>query len=327
MRNRNNRLRGMSLVEVIVATAVSAFVLTGLFSSLGSIYFSQKKISATQRFGSESRFIMERVVQLVRNNTLDYDRFFVERGPNTCGSFDENQVPDGASRSNNAVNREKLGYPTIFYWDVTDQAGLGQIRNLGGKKPGASAGDNDVNDDCAVAWEVGDPALKELYLINSERTQRLAIRRDDTPGNGRVELQRMLGADTNTDRVVDEWSFYTKWNPASGGSCELHRNAGLSDLIGPAYGIGAEKDCMEAYDWTPMSPKAIDVEAFDFVPTPNRDPYLNYRVDSAQVHPQVFVRMKTNIREPESYGLSHDDVVDMTLQTTASSRVFGDPRK
>ena len=318
------RLRGMSLVEVIVATAVSAFVLTGLFSSLGSIYFTQKKITATQRFASESRFIMERVVQLTRNNTLDYDRFFEKKGPDVtgCSSFNENQVPEGTLLSemmNVEENRKALTYAAIFNWDVVSGSSSRRVRNLGGKKPVASGGE-DIVDPCTEAWGKS-MGLTELYLINRSRTQRVAV---SVSVDGRIQMQRMLGTDTTGDQKVDTWSLYSKWE---GGQCDLYQEAVRTTNLGPADGIGNEQDCMEVYDWTVMSPKAISVEAFEFIPTPNRDPYLNYRVDSAQVHPQVFFRLKTKIRNPQDYGLSYDGGAEMTLQTTATSRVFGNPRK
>ena len=83
------------MIEMLVASTISAIVITGLFASLGNIYFSQKKINATQSFASESRFLMERVTQLVRNNTLDYDQFFIKVGPDTtdCVDFQEEQIP------------------------------------------------------------------------------------------------------------------------------------------------------------------------------------------------------------------------------------------
>ena len=324
----------MTLVETIVATAVSAFVLTGLFGSLGSIYFSQKKITATQRFASETRFLMERVVQMVRNNTLDYDRFFVEVGPDysNCSSFDENQVPAGTlpvERTNDSPeNRENLGYTTIFYWNVVS-GGSTQIRHLGGKKPNPLGGD-DIDDPCAEAW--GTEPLTELYLINRARTQRVALRLDtsvlpaDPLAEGRLQIQRMLGADTDDDLRVDTWGLASTWD-AGTGQCEIFEDAGkLTPISSPAFGVTSEKECADIYDWVNISPRAIEVDTFEFIPSPNRDPYLNYRVDSAQVHPQVFVRMDTKIRRPQDFGLKSDAEAFMTLQTTATSRVFGNPR-
>lgn len=319
MKKKHIRLRGVTIVEVIVATVVSAFVLTGLFGSLGSIYFSQKKISATQRFSSETRFLMERAVQAVRNNTLDYDRFFVEIGP-SCGSFDAAQVPEGALTTNDKENRENLGYETIFYWDVVDEGGDRSIRNLGGKKPDVSG--EDVIDPCAEAW---NGVVNELYLINEERTERTAIRLDVV--SGRIQMQRMLGADTTGDRQVDSWGLSSTWDDGAGQCNIFEDTAKALPIANPAFGISSESECADIYDWVDVSPLAIEVLNFEFIPGPNRDPFLNYRIDEAQVHPQVFVRLKTKIRHPENFGLDYDEQIELTLQTTASSRVYGDSRQ
>lgn len=329
MNKRNIRSRGMTMVELLVASTISAIVLGGLFASLGTVYFSQKKINATQSFASESRFLMEQLTQLVRNNTIDYDRFFVEVGPDptACSAFSINQVPyllqDGdlgpddlsTPITNNKSNRKALGYKNIFYWNIATGS-IGRYRNLGGKKPDTSG--LDKIDPCAKAWH---GTLDSLFLINKERTERTALRLNAT----RLQKQRLLGVDTTGDGSADSWGFVTEWN-GEAKSCTVFTDKMKSTKIGLALGVIDEKACMRGHDWTNISPKAIEVLAFEFLPAPDRDPYLNYRIDAAQIQPSVFLRLQTKLRRPSDFGIQSDEAIELIQQTMASSRVFGDPR-
>ena len=319
----------MTMVELLIASTISAVVLGGLFASLGTVYFSQKKINATQSFSSESRFVMEQLTQIVRNNTIDYDRFFVEVGPDptACSEFSINQVPyllqdvDTPDRLvepilNNQSNREALGYKNIFYWNIATGS-IDRYRNLGGKKPDA-VGTEDEVDPCAQVWH---GTLDSLFLINKERTERTALRLNAT----RLQKQRLLGVDTVGDGNADEWGFATEWD-AGTTKCTVFTDEMKSTVIGLALGAIDEQACMRGHNWTNISPEAIEVLAFEFLPAPDRDPYLNYRIDAAQIQPSVFLRLETKLRRPSDFGIRSDEAIELIQQTMASSRVFGDPR-
>ena len=324
------RSRGMTMVELLVASTISAVVLSGLFAALGTVYFSQKKINATQSFSSESRFLMEQITQIVRNNTIDYDRFFVEVGPDLtdCPRFLLNQIPynlqDGELDpddlaepiTNNPSNREALGYENIFYWNIATGS-IDRYRNLGGKKPTEGA---DVSDFCAEAWS---GTLTSLFLINKERTERTALRLD--VNEKRLQKQRLLGVDTTNNGEVDSWGFATEWD-GENTNCKVFTAQDKMTEIGSALGVIDEKTCMRGHDWTNISPKAIEVVKFEFLPAPSRDPYLNYRIDAAQIQPNVFFRLHTKLRRPSDFGIRSDEPIELIQQTMASSRVFGDPR-
>lgn len=316
------------MVELLVASTISAVVLSGLFAALGTVYFSQKKINATQSFSSESRFLMEQITQIVRNSTIDYDRFFVEVGPDpmSCSEFSINQVPydlqDGELNpddlvepvTNNVSNREILGYRNVFYWNIATGS-IDRYRNLGGKNP--TVGD-DAIDSCAEAWH---GILDSLFLINKERTERTALRLNAT----RLQKQRLLGIDTTNNGEANSWGFATEWD-GTNTLCTVFTDQNKTTEIGPALGVVDEKTCMRGHDWTNISPEAIEVTEFEFLPAPNRDPYLNYRIDTAQIQPNVFLRLRTKLRRPSDFGIRSDETIELIQQTMASSRVFGDPR-
>ncbi len=312
---------GFTLIEMLIATAISAVILTVAFGTIGNVYFSQKRIRGSHDFYAESRFLMERVVQIARNNTIDYDRFFEEVGPdkNDCSAFHKDQTIKQTSVTNNRNGRISQGYETIFYWDTNDDDI--RDRNLGGA-------DLDGNpDDCAQAFyekngEIVNTDGKEiLYLINGTRTLRAAIKEE----SGQIMVQRQLGADTDDDGKADLWHFKSRFS--SNEICEIEE-PGNSEPLHEILGDSSDKElCARAHDWTAISPKAIRVTGFTFKPSPDRDPFLNFRVDSAQIHPHVFLLIKTKLSNPERFGFEITEEPQISLQTAASSRIFGNTRK
>ncbi|MBT3349148.1 prepilin-type N-terminal cleavage/methylation domain-containing protein [bacterium] len=276
---RNTRKNsGFTLVEIIIASAIAAIVLSIAFGTIGTIYFSQKKINISQDFYDETRVLMERLAQLGRNNTIDYDRFFDEVGP------------DGSCSNS-------VSYPEIFYADTDGDGELD--RNLGGTD------ENGDDDPCTVAFfETGNI----LFLINGDRTVQTAIQWDST--NFQIEVQRRIGFDeTENDGIADEWY---ESPPAN---CETSGNDPL----------GGTELCSLAHDWTAISPPGIKIENFEFLPSPDRDPFLAFRIDSAQIHPNIFFSLETSLVDFEKSGF--DTAPEMLLQSVVSSRVFGNTHR
>lgn len=369
MKNKNlkqTKSKGFSLIELLVAMGISAVIITTAVGTVAGVYFNQKKVLISQDFYSESRFLMERVVQVVRNNTIDYDRYFEEIGPDedVCSKFEAAQIPVkykdsseddylGDPPLNSRNTRETLGYDTIFYWDTNNDDDGEPDRNLGGKTP------NGDIDHCTSTWHHksdtdGNPLpLEELFLTNAARTVRTAIRsefanpQDTTPCDGsvtprpakcdweQIQIQRQLGADTDNDGVVDEWGIYKEndgspspakfvtWDSPSG-SCGLIYVGGAK----PVKGDSTNEDfCKQSHVWTSITPPGVIIKNFAFHPAPDRDPYLNFRNTDVQVHPHVFLKLQTELANATQYGFEQNDPPQITLQTAASSRVFGDIRE
>ncbi len=342
---------GVTLVELLVATGISAIVITSVMGTVGSLYFTQKKIRFTQNFYTESRILMERVAQLARNNTIDYDRYFVESGPDRapaeCGNdFDSKQLPASATHTvNSKDNRASLGYASIFYWD-TNGDGI-QDRNLGGADPTGAI------DPCAQAFH---GTQETLYLINGSRTLRTAIRNKgdysvspathDNATDYRIEVQSQLGADVDNDLIADIWGPLDKdptdgafpnytagdievvWDDAlAPGICGLKYSAGGSLKVTKILGDETNHDfCLKAHDWASISPKPMKIEQLQFQPSPDRDPFLNFRNKGSQIHPHVFINMKTELRDPDANGFDVSSQPTLSFQTAVSSRVFGNIR-
>lgn len=320
--------KGFTLIELIVASTIATVVLIVSFALIGNIYFARKQIRIAQNFYTESRFLLDKIVKISRENTIDYDKYFERVGPNenpfnpnNCGSsFDPSQggpANEGYNvRTNTEGTRKNLGYQNIFYWEVSD----GVYRNLGGVD---ISGDIDK---CAQAFH-GE--LPELYLINEERNVRTTIRLDDdnagTLVDERIQTSVELGADTDSDGIADYWRPYYKWEEVSTVfTCMIYDTA-TSVTGGRVALMQDEEICSQAHEFQDISPERLSIASFSFTPYPDREPVLNFRNEKAQVHPNIFLFMKVDLKNHQDFGFT--TVPTITMQTTTSSRVFKNTRK
>ena len=371
-----NKKSAFTLVELLIAMTMLSIIILVISTTISQIYFQQKKITLRQNFHNEARFLTEKVVQLVRNNTLDYDRYFVEYSASACGSFQNlfnpttgnstnTQIPrslqeapcviapgqptpsttdcpdgylydattnseiDNVGDANLVIdegkhNRETLGYENIFYWDTNNDRV--PDRQLGGFNP---SGGFDL---CTSAF---DPSttIQDLYLINGSRTIRTQIEYiPDTLSDGcddgecLIQISRELARDTDGDKKVDEWVT----------DCDINNGIGDTDfyddpLILNLPDTSADSDairkyCQRAHELVNITPAFLQISDLNFAPSPNYDPYLASRADFAQIQPHVFIDMSFEMKNPEQYRFSADQGPNTRLQTSASSRVFGNTR-
>lgn len=324
--------KGYTLLELLVAMGIFSIFLVVIFGSIGNVYFSQKRLNVIQKFDGEARILMERMVKLARENTIDYDRYFVEVGPDSgdCSAFSLDQIPlesgqttraDKSDKPNNRTNREELGYETIFSWD-TNLDGI-QDRNFGGKTL------QGTNDDCVqvaknptqVDWDLDISPEDSLLLINNDRTKRFAFRKttylEDSTTFGRIEFQTQLGVDSDNDGVTDTWSSSPTWD-ALDSECEI---GGV--LI---TGENTEENCNSAHDWWPISLKRLDIQTFLVTIAPLVDPFLAFQRDDVQIHPRVVINLESQLKDADTQGFDPGEEPTISLQTMTSSRVFGNIR-
>ena len=322
-----------TLLELVMAVTIAGIILAASFGTVGNVYFAQRRVAITQNFYAEGRYLLERLLQAVRENTIDYDRYFEEIGPpdTECLSLDVRQTPLGGMgliSLNDYLEDYDGTYEGIFYWDTDVNTVEGkQDRNLGGINI------NGATDPCTQAWtayrlEAGVEKVVEqehLYLINSGRYLRTDLWLDSE----RVMMSQELGGDTDGDKKSDLWGT-PDWNTGSG-TCVLVDALGVEhsnvDFLVDIYD---EASCLEykylIYQNVPISPKSLVIDNLSFFPAPNRDPYLAFAVDEAQVQPHAFISLTMKLGTPERYGFKPENTPEITLQTAASSRVFGNTR-
>ena len=332
---------GYSLLETLVAIGIASIVLTSALGVVASIHFSQKRLQFSQDFYAEGRYLMERVAQTIRNNTIDYDNFFIELGPpdsggGSCGTdFAVDQLPSGAIGNNSPENRAELTYESIFFWD-TNGDGV-QNRNLGGRRP------DGTNDPCSLAWS-NEEDITTLHLINAGRNVRTAV--SFVAADNDVQIRRQLAADIDDDGRVDIWGpldangdgdtldasagdVGLNWDGVNN-RCEITFDTDSNGTFETFLVLGEAGDqdfCEQAFEFTSIVPPAIRVNQLLFRPAPNLDPFLAFRVDNAQVHPHVFVYLDLELDRPDRYGFEEDGKPEVTFQTVVGSRVFGNIRR
>jgi type II secretory pathway pseudopilin PulG len=280
---------GFSLMELVVAFAIFSVIFLSIFSLVANIQVQQKKIQIANRFYDESRLVMDRVAQKIRNNTIDYDRYYAEDN-------------SGAS------------YEDAFLKDIG-----GRKRNLGGVIAGSDPREQ-ISDPGTEAFSTSPSPPTELYLINAERTVRTAIRFSDldNDGFGEIEIQTLLGVDSDNDGMVDQWEVST-WDPDTE-ECTISSSLVEGDFSEVLF-------CNQAHDWTSIVPSTVQVTAFSFRLGPNKDPYLAFADKNVQIQPFVQISFATTMADNVRFGFAGDEKPSIQFQTGVSSRVFGDTRE
>ncbi len=162
--------KAFSLLELVIAMTLFAVVFLSIFSLVGQMQLTQKKLDIAHNFYDESRLLMDRMVEFGRYYVLDYDRYFCE---------EDNVAEDCDSR-----------YEDVFYDDIG-----GRLRNLGGMDREFEQSDVETN-----AFDVSQQDV--LFLRHPERNVRIALRVESE----QVQVQSQVGVDTNDDGRLDVWS-------------------------------------------------------------------------------------------------------------------------
>ena len=369
---------GFTLVEILVGMTLMVIFMGFIFQFTQSIQLGEKRLRISKDFQGESRFLLDKMLSVTRGNTIDYDRYFKEIGPNVddggnlCPKFDDDQLPNlkdptdscdsfnnSSNCTNNATNRAKFSYPDIFYWDTNND----QIsdRQLGGVTP------NNLMDNCTIAFantKINDQTTfpssegidqfegenPTLFLMSSDRSKRFAFRLQEEldiceessdQKCKRLVSQIQIGADTNNDGIADLWAPIDQdqdeiedpgdtqivWES---NNCQIEKIQSGTNELYPIIDLEintAYKCLVAGNNWAPISLSAVDIESLNFTISPNKDPYLAFRDDSVQKHPKVTFNLSTRLKDPEKYSFELQQRPTLNLQTTISSRIYGDSRK
>lgn len=301
------------------AATIAGVVFTLALGVVNHLSLQQSKVERAQRFYSEGRILMDRISVFARNQTIDYDRYWKDFVGDTegvgCLNFLQGHenffgIPD-----------EKLLYPDGFYIDAQDLGESGGVGILDTFRGGVDGSGNESSCTQAIHDLDGDGLLTQLYLINNTRTQRTTITFDSV--GGLVELQRELGADTDNDGVVDLWSS----EPAidiNDGLCKIDDGFGNLKIIKGDF--ASESFCRTAHDSISITPDFIQVLDLRFMVSPDRDPYLAYELPDKRIQPHAIIKMDLQFRDAQEQGYSLNQVPRINLQTSSTSRVYGNTR-
>ena len=302
---------GITLLELVVSSAIAGIFFTLAFGTINHVSFQQTKVERAQRFYNESRILMDRISILGRNQMIDYDRYWEERSASSgCRGFLENYV--------NFSLGDEIQYPDGFYVDVQSFGDGDILDTLRGGKDGLGMDE----ETCTKAI---DGVQDKLYLINSQRTQRVTITFDTTnnPENT-ITLQREVGIDLDGDKVIDVWSDTAAFDDDNDGFCKIEFPATEWKIIqGDAT---SQSFCLSAHPPMEINPDFINITNLRFRISPDRDPYLAYERDEKQLQPHVLIKLETALKNPASQGFDLAKSPTLEIQTSVTSRVYGNTR-
>lgn len=316
---------GMTLIELLVGAGIFIMVVSIAASSGIMIFKSKAKIEYTNTLYSETRFLMERMINTVRMNTIDYGEYFSQniaageyannggltgiegeygKNPGLYEMF-FNFIPDSTDSKNSVSSPD-------FSWksDDRDTDVHTGIFNTG-------ADDNTSNDDTEFTlkksqykYTIGEanPTMG-LFLISGDGNTKTLYRykTEDFGGDnerGVIETAKMKLVNTKNDPTADpkyEWTdYYTSYTAGT-------------NTTQPTF--------------TSITPATINVTELEFVLSPLDDPKKSFAkaVDNngvtVQIQPHVILKLTVQLSEKKAQAILGSNN-SFTLQSSAASRIF-----
>ncbi len=352
-----SKVKGFSLLEMLVASTMSAIIFGSALSVVSQLYFSQTRVELAQNFYAETRLLQERLSHTIRNSTIDYDRYWswMVQAEGTSSLLPEEQRlvndiactnPDGTGECyacdlgagfqsyKNFLGGKEIVYSDIYYWDKQNaEIGAQDVDGVLDMKLGIINTENSLSDDCAHAFM--NP-LKTLFLISGDRSYRTTVAfrscDDDYCGYESKEnvivLERELGYDLDKDGIVDVWGNRTRFHNER---CQVDIDSGPVDVWKEVFGDSTNADfCELAHQEKVISPRRLEIKDLSLTVQPEGDPYLNYEVDEFRRHPFVLWSMDVDFRDYDHYGFKEIEpkrsTLHLSFQTSVSTRVYGNIR-
>lgn len=305
--------QGFTLVEIVVAAVILVMLITFASGVYSNFYHSYRNLRASNTVYQEGRFVMERIVQEIRNQTVDYEEYFDK-------SSAELGTPD--TYGDNFCN-----YSRQFYSSGTDRKfGTRDDKNTGVRT-------RDPNNLTATPPPAINRNLqRELYLIDGSGSKRTYFKRivgRDSLGSavGQVAMLKLIGKDYGLDhRAADALtnkdegegdSFIDTWVCDEGFTCNV------------LNGVQVIKDS----SFINITPNNLDVTDLAFIIAPLEDPRKGYNINSIQLQSNVTVNIqiqpnvtvKLTLRASKKIATPiKGNTPDITLESTVSSRVYNE---
>lgn len=335
-------IKGYTLVEVIVAIGIFSLMLTITSIVTVNFYNTQKKERIRNLLIEESQFLMNRVANTIRNNTISYSAYYSNNKEELTGTIVYGDEPKEYEErffylptcEEGEVHGDNTG-PDGIECDREDPNAFneGYFNTYADKERAPSIGDNDDPSESALqqitdANNTAGYEQRELYLVNSDGTERTILKRI---GNGIDDNE-----DGNIDEDEDDY-----WNGGDGGErlgilqIVAHDDLdsdGELDFVTESENFQADGDTdIETEDIIPISPLTIDIVDLQFFIAPLDDPRKAFAETGkdVQIQPHVTILMKTRPGKKYLQQIPGEPF-DISIQTTVTSRtltniLFPDP--
>ncbi|MFC1615933.1 type II secretion system protein J [Patescibacteria group bacterium] len=351
--------KGLTLIEVLIATAIFAITTTIAVSILLDVVHLEKKSSIQNVIYEDAQLIMQLISKEIQNGTIDYEEYFsihvVQGGSDAFyginyGAYASRFYDPGLSQK---VGFDDLSNPTNLgvecsVPDVDTDLDICEIvytlsgdRNTGQNpfytdpyNPGLSNAFCDKG-----KGHCGDFLNKfnELYLIDSTGTRKtiLATKEGLSTYDSILSIMRMKGHDFDQNGVIDTFVCEDEFNCIGDSEDEIGK---LADILSYLPFINSQTDIanlgirlphqsylsnsftLSSGQFVPLSPLRSSIKDLIFVINPIEDPYRAYAESDVQVQPSVTIILTLDLSEASKEEYP-GDFNPVTLQTNVAAGV------
>lgn len=357
--NHSQKKHGFTLIEVVIASTI--FTIVGVIgvTVFVNIIRIQRRITLENAIYEDGRFMMERLVREIRENTVDYEEYYRDDmtrnnvGGQPTPSFGQKYgcyasrffnpgTTDGdaqndslGTKCNDALNTPIENSPgcAINKNTIDKNTGvnpyLGNVGNHNSHDANASC-DNFNNGDGNCIPPAGsiNPAYvhDKLFLIDGKGAVKTFFALKKNPNNSpqnesSLAILKLVGKDENTDGIVETWVKNGQPLCSDKFDCVFPLGSGLASTLSS----GAPADLYKGF--VPISPLRTEIVDLKFYVSPIEDPRKAFNesdpADAILQQPHVTVVMNLKPSRTESKNFAGDPPV-VTLQTTVSSRVYNE---
>lgn len=339
------------MIEVILATAIFSIVSLIGVTVFVNVIRIQRRIYLENAIYEDGRFMMERLVREVRQNSIDYEEYYnklvedkqygQEQGCYSTRFYNPGTGGAGSGGlgafCSNPANTDVKNVPGCVVDKRTLDVNTGQNPYTG--LVGVNNAAKDANAMCSLRFLTSPPTTcddvtlydqPELYLIDSKGKEKtiLALKKFNSVPEYALGLVRIAGSDTNGDDIVDSWVI-----PEPSGTENYYCEAGfdcaagnLSSLEGSLDGT-ASGGAMLYRGFVPITPQRTAIKQLHFYVSPLEDPRKAFAETdptlAIQQQPHVTIVMTLQPAQSELTSFSGTKPT-ITLQTTVNSRVYNE---
>jgi prepilin-type N-terminal cleavage/methylation domain-containing protein len=310
MFSKIRKTSGYTLIEIIVASAIFATVITVIGAIMVNFYQAQRKQRITSDLYEESRYLMERLVREARVNTLDFQEYWSHQ--------------DGAI----GYGVRTTDYENRFWCYYDDNGVMKKLRNEGWFDTKADT-DCLVSNDDVDAKAIDDNKQDELYLVSADGRTKTIIKRIP---NGIDDDQNGIVDDGGAEDTGKEWAAISKMvvgNDEIGSLAWVPHDDFLnSTLTQPectasanhSWIGGSVNKCLE---FVTITPSEVEISNLIFYVSPLEDSRkaFNENEPSIQMQPHVTIVLEARTARKLANSIK-GYTPDISLQTTISSRVY-----
>lgn len=278
---------GFTLVEVLVSVSIFAVVMILVAQFYGSVFSKSHRSEVELALYQEARDAITLLRDEMGKSTIDYQKYWFFNAADS-GEFSAVNTKRDCADNNKDVNVPpsssdaiKKNYAFQFIDDganehlncTTDAADYDDDPDIG---TGAAALSGALASQWNASWKtnISSPAPTSisppLFLLGETGNTRVWFRLHD----GKIEMLRLRGYDSNNDGVNDRWV------------CEknFECNGSLSD---GSYN-GKQQTSIDD-GWVAITPDTLEITRFDFRIAPTKNPHLAFNEPEMQVSPHIFL--------------------------------------